>query len=72
MRTERPEPILPARDLAETRASYEKLGFVASFKGRGPYLVRIGHDLDADSAYGKVVWLVAVWHSVQLPKSQSF
>ena len=28
MKTERPEPILPARNLDETRAFYEKLGFV--------------------------------------------
>ena len=37
MRTERPEPILPARNLDETRAFYEKLGFVSWHKGRGPW-----------------------------------
>ena len=37
MRTERPEPILPARDLDETRAFYEKLGFAAWFRGRGQW-----------------------------------
>ena len=31
MRTERPEPILPARNLDETRAFYEKLGFIPWF-----------------------------------------
>jgi catechol 2,3-dioxygenase-like lactoylglutathione lyase family enzyme len=35
MRTERPEPILPARSLDETRAFYEKLGFAPWFRGRG-------------------------------------
>lgn len=34
MRTERPEPILPTRDLAETRAFYRTLGFAAWFNGR--------------------------------------
>ena len=34
MRTERPEPILPARDLDETRAFYERAGFRPWF-GRG-------------------------------------
>ena len=37
MRTERPEPILPARNLDETRAFYRKLGFTAWFDGRGPW-----------------------------------
>lgn len=37
MRTERPEPILPSRDLAETRAFYERLGFVPWFGGREPW-----------------------------------
>jgi len=35
VRTERSEPILPARDLDQTRAFYEKLGFIAWWKGRG-------------------------------------
>jgi len=35
MRTERSEPILPALNLDETRAFYEKLGFVAWWRGRG-------------------------------------
>ena len=35
MRTERSEPILPARNLDETRAFYEKLGFVSWHGGRG-------------------------------------
>src|SRR2546422_9591353 len=35
MRTERPEPILPARSLDETRTFYEKLGFAPWFRGRG-------------------------------------
>ena len=46
MRTERSEPILPALNLDETRAFYEKLGFVAWWKGRGsaPYeIVSRGH-----------------------------
>ena len=34
MRTERPEPILPSRDLDETRSFYEKLGFVPWFRGQ--------------------------------------
>jgi catechol 2,3-dioxygenase-like lactoylglutathione lyase family enzyme len=33
MRVERPEPILPSRDLDETRAFYAKLGFDAWFRG---------------------------------------
>ena len=37
MRLERPEPILPSRDLAETRAFYERLGFVPWFGGRAPW-----------------------------------
>lgn len=36
MRTERAEPILPARSLEETRAFYEALGFVSWWKGGGP------------------------------------
>ena len=46
MRTERPEPILPARNLDETRAFYEKLGFVPWWRGRGPWeyeIVSRGH-----------------------------
>ncbi|HEU4631574.1 MAG TPA: VOC family protein [Gemmatimonadaceae bacterium] len=37
MRPERPEPILPARDLDETRAFYARLGFEPWFRGRGPW-----------------------------------
>src|SRR5688572_4943531 len=37
MRTERPEPILPARNLDETRAFYERLGFVSWFGGGAPW-----------------------------------
>jgi len=46
MRTERPEPILPARNLDETRAFYEKLGFVPWFRGRRPWeyeIISRGH-----------------------------
>jgi catechol 2,3-dioxygenase-like lactoylglutathione lyase family enzyme len=46
MRTERPEPILPARNLDETRAFYEKLGFTAWFRGLKPWdyeIVSRGH-----------------------------
>src|SRR5437867_999170 len=46
MRTERSEPILPARNLDETRAFYEKLGFVPWWRGRGPWeyeIVSRGH-----------------------------
>ena len=35
MRTERPEPVLPARNLDETRAFYESSG---SFRGSGGVL----------------------------------
>jgi len=35
MRTERSEPIFPALNLDETRAFYERLGFVPWWKGRG-------------------------------------
>jgi catechol 2,3-dioxygenase-like lactoylglutathione lyase family enzyme len=35
MRRERSEPIFPARDLVETRAFYEKLGFKPWFGERG-------------------------------------
>src|SRR5467141_995665 len=34
MRTERCEPILPSRNLDETRTFYGKLGFTAWFQGR--------------------------------------
>jgi catechol 2,3-dioxygenase-like lactoylglutathione lyase family enzyme len=34
MRTERPEPILPARNLDETWTFYETLGFTPWFRGR--------------------------------------
>jgi catechol 2,3-dioxygenase-like lactoylglutathione lyase family enzyme len=37
MRTERSEPILPARDLSEIRDFYQKLGFSAWFGGRAPW-----------------------------------
>jgi catechol 2,3-dioxygenase-like lactoylglutathione lyase family enzyme len=46
MRTERPEPILPSRDLDETRAFYEKLGFTPWHRGRGPWeyeIISRGH-----------------------------
>jgi catechol 2,3-dioxygenase-like lactoylglutathione lyase family enzyme len=46
MRMQRAEPILPARDLEETRAFYQKLGFRAWWKGRGPWpyeIVSRGH-----------------------------
>ena len=44
MRTERTEPILPARSLDETRAFYEKLGFTPWFRGRWDYeIVSRGH-----------------------------
>ena len=46
MRLQRAEPILPARSLDETRIFYEKLGFTAWFKGRGPWeyeIVSRGH-----------------------------
>lgn len=36
MRTERSEPILPSRDLDETRAFYRRIGFAPWF-GDGPY-----------------------------------
>jgi catechol 2,3-dioxygenase-like lactoylglutathione lyase family enzyme len=41
MRTERSEPILPARNLEETRTFYEKLGFVAWHRERGPWEYQI-------------------------------
>ena len=46
MRMERSEPILPTRDLEETRAFYEKLGFHPWHRGRGPWeyeIVSRGH-----------------------------
>ena len=46
MRTERTEPILPVRNLDETRAFYERLGFVPWWRGRGPWeyeIVSRGH-----------------------------
>jgi catechol 2,3-dioxygenase-like lactoylglutathione lyase family enzyme len=46
MRMERTEPILPARNLAETQAFYEKLGFRSWWKGRGQFeydIVSRGH-----------------------------
>ena len=41
MRTERPEPILPSRDLDETRRFYERLGFRLWFGGREPWAYEI-------------------------------
>ena len=46
MRTERCEPILPSRDLEETRTFYGKLGFTPWFQGRGGWdyeIVSRGH-----------------------------
>jgi catechol 2,3-dioxygenase-like lactoylglutathione lyase family enzyme len=46
MRAERAEPILPALNLDETRAFYEKLGFVPWWRGRGSWgyeIVSRGH-----------------------------
>jgi len=46
MRTERAEPILPARNLDETRAFYGKLGFRPWFRGHAPWdyeIVSRGH-----------------------------
>jgi catechol 2,3-dioxygenase-like lactoylglutathione lyase family enzyme len=43
---ERSEPILPSRDLAETRAFYRRLGFTCWFDGRGGWdyeIVSRGH-----------------------------
>jgi catechol 2,3-dioxygenase-like lactoylglutathione lyase family enzyme len=37
VRTERAEPILPSRDLDETRTFYVNLGFKPSFNGRWEY-----------------------------------
>ncbi len=37
MRSERSEPILPTRNLQETREFYMKLGFNSWFNGRGPW-----------------------------------
>lgn len=37
MRMERSEPILPSRNLAETRAFYQRLGFDSWHNGRGPW-----------------------------------
>ena len=41
MRMERTEPILPSRDLDETRAFYQQLGFVAWFGKGGPWTYEI-------------------------------
>lgn len=53
MSTERSEPILPARDLAGTRAFYESLGFKAGYNDdkydilrRGELVVHLEHDAD--------------------------
>jgi len=44
MRTEGPEPILPARDLARTRAFYGSLGFKAGYPHDDRYdILRRGH-----------------------------
>ena len=37
MRTERAEPILPSRDLEETRQFYQRLGFEAWWGGKAPW-----------------------------------
>ena len=42
MRTENAEPILPARDLARTRAFYESLGFKAGYHDERYDIVRRG------------------------------
>lgn len=41
MRVERSEPILLSRDLDETRAFYERLGFEPWFRGRGGWAYEI-------------------------------
>jgi len=41
MRMERTEPILPSRDLDETRAFYQQLGFVAWFGKGAPWTYEI-------------------------------
>lgn len=46
MRAERSEPILPARNLDETRTFYEQLGFTPWHRGRGPFeyeIISRGH-----------------------------
>lgn len=46
MRTERAEPILPTRNLDETRSFYERLGFIPWHRGDGPWeyvIVSRGH-----------------------------
>ena len=44
MRTERPEPILPSRNIDETRTFYARLGFDPWFRGRWDYeIVSRGH-----------------------------
>ena len=37
MRTERAEPIMPSRDLEETRQFYQRLGFEAWWGGTAPW-----------------------------------
>ena len=37
MRTDRAEPILPSRDLEETRQFYRRLGFEAWWNGKAPW-----------------------------------
>lgn len=70
MRTERPEPILPSRDLQETRDFYGRLGFVSWFDGREPWdyeIVSRGHlvvhfyaraDLDPYASDAMCYWRV--------------
>jgi catechol 2,3-dioxygenase-like lactoylglutathione lyase family enzyme len=41
VRTERAEPVLPARDLDETRAFYERLGFKPWFGPNAPWTYEI-------------------------------
>jgi catechol 2,3-dioxygenase-like lactoylglutathione lyase family enzyme len=60
MRTERPEPILPARDLARTRAFYESLGFRAAYNDdtydilrRGELVVHLEHDAELIPEHNK-------------------
>lgn len=53
MGTERPEPILPVRDLPRTRAFYQSLGFRSGYRDdnydilrRGGLVVHLEHDAD--------------------------
>lgn len=67
MRTERPEPILPAHDIAITRAFYESLGFTAWYHSsdyeivtRGNLYVHLEHhaDLEPDKNRSSCYWRV--------------